>query len=245
MSNSRPPLRYKISSWTQLPQCRSNNDRDLRISVTELSCETALYGFRISVKHPKFGTLFSEVLGAKGSFITPLEETHEDLAFELSVDYILQELRKYGFFIEYNPRAHLPEEMLNYLRTLQGLDFDKIRILNVYESHMNGITDYKWYIVAFRTCKHRNWLENTYSASNKEFTNALLQGSAINITEMSAVKDFSWTWLDYVANIEDILEDNKQEEPEDDEEEEDVVDDGEEEIEATPCTGRRTCHYGD
>ncbi len=242
------PLRYKISSWKQLPLCRSNNDRDLKITVTELSCDSALYGFRISVVHPKFGTLFSELLCASGSFITPLEVTNETSAFELSVDYILQELQKFGFIVEYNPREHLPDSMIEYLRTLQGLGFDKLRILNVYEIHMNGVTDYKWYVVGFITCKHKYWLNNNYSASKKEFTNALLQGSAINISEISSAKHFNWSWLDYVANIEDILRDNIIEDNESDEikvisEEIEVS----EEIEAYPCCLNRkeACHYGD
>lgn len=208
MNSSQYPLRYKISSWKQLPQCKSNNDRDFRITVTEFVQNLELSGLRISVVHPKYGVLFSEVLESYGSFITNLTNTPNATAFELDSNTILQELNKFGFCIAFEPRAHLPMEMCEYLNTLAGLKFDKIRVLHVNQDTVNQSQSHKWYVVGFMSCKHPRWLSNVYVASKEEFTDALVQGSAINISEMDSAKGFDWKWLDFVANIEDVLKDN-------------------------------------
>lgn len=206
----KKPLRYKISSWKQLPSCRSNNDKDFRITVTEFVKNFELCGTRISVVHPTYGVVFSEVLGAYGSFITSLatSDNASTTAFELDTEHILQELRKFGFFITYHQEEHLPNSMLEYLNTLRGLKFDKLRVMNVWTRNTAGEQEFKWYVVGFQSCRHKYWLNNNYSCSNKEFTDALLDGTAINISEMNTSKGFNWSWLDYVANIDDVLKDN-------------------------------------
>lgn len=211
MSNYCPmPLRYKISSWNQLPNCRSNNDRSLRIRVAEITNFPNLIGFKISVEHPMYGILFSEVLNAKGTIITSKVEsdTVTESAFELDTQTILKELRKFGFYVSYDPRTHLSREMIDYLLTLRGLGFDKIRVLSVRDIPAEGVLSTKWYTVCFQSCKLSYWLSNTHVATAKEFTDALLNGTANNISEMSSAKGFDWSWLDYVANIDDILREN-------------------------------------
>lgn len=204
------PLRYSITSWKQLPKCLSNNDKDLRITITEFVGNTELCGTRISVVHPRYGVLFTEVLGAFGSFTTSLKQANNytGTTFELDTEHILQELRKFGFFISYREVKHLPKKLLEYLNTLRNLGFDKIRVLNVYSVDSTGDKKFKWYVVGFKTCAHGAWLNNAYSPSQKEFTEALLDGTAINISEMNSAKGFNWSWLDYVANIDDVLKEN-------------------------------------
>ena len=208
--NYSKPLRYKISSWKQLPECRSNNDRDLRITVTEFVQNFNICGTRIAVKHPEYGVLFSEVLGAYGSFITTMatSDNASTTAFELDTAHILQELRKFGFFIVYEQRERLPEKMLEYLDTVRSLGFDKLRVLNVWDRNKEGVQTSKWYVVVFQSCNHKYWLNNGYSPSKKEFSDALFDGTAINISEMNSAKGFNWSWLDFVANIEDVLKEN-------------------------------------
>ena len=204
------PLRYNISSWRQLPQCLSNNSRELSIHVSDFMGHHGLRGFRISVDHTMFGTLFACVLNASGSIITPVmgyERPEDFRSSELTTDQILGELRKYGFIITYKPRKHLGGRQLNNLMTLQGLHYEKIRLLNVWKMQ-NGVQAFSLKVVAFNPTAHGQWLNNAYSASEKEFLDALEDGTAINLTEISETEKYSWDWLDYVANIDDILKDN-------------------------------------
>lgn len=203
---TRPKLQYKISNWRQLTKCMSNNDRALKITVTDFVNNPYVRGLRISVIHPQFGTLFSELLDASGTFIsTDPESGAPETAYQLSTTTILKELYKFGFLVQYEPRESLPDTTLQYLRTLKNLKFDKLRILNVEDIDFITIPSYKWYVVGFLSGSHPRWLDNLYVASKKEFTDALLHGTAINISELCDSKDVGWSWLDYVANIDDIL----------------------------------------
>ena len=119
-------LRYKISSWRQLPDCLSNNSRELRIHITDFFNNEELRGFRISLEHTTLGVLFCCVLQARGSIVTDEDEYG---ASELTPEEILKELRKYGFEITYEPIKGLSGNLLDYLITLDKLGYDKIRVL--------------------------------------------------------------------------------------------------------------------
>lgn len=200
------PLRYKISSWRQLPKCLSNNSRELRIHVTDFFNNEELRGFRISLEHTTMGVLFCCVLQARGSLITDEDEYG---ASELSPTEILKELYKFGFYITYEPITALSGNLLDYLITLDKLGYDKIRVLNVWHYTSNGSQESDTKIVAFQANPLGNWLNNGYSANEKEFLDALNAGTAINLTDTSRTKNFRWDWLyGNVLNIEDVIEDN-------------------------------------
>lgn len=199
------PLRYKISSWRQLPNCLSNNSRELHIHITDFFNNTELRGFRISLEHTSMGVLFCCVLQARGTIITDEDEYG---ASELSPTEILRELYKYGFYIEYEPITALSGNLLDYLITLDKLGYDKIRIMNVWHTE-NGMQASDTKIVAFQSDPLGDWLNNAYSASQKEFLEALDKGTAINLTDTSRTKNFRWDWLyGKVLNIEDVIQDN-------------------------------------
>ena len=62
-------------------------------------------------------------------------------------------------------------------------------------------------VVVFNVEQNPNWLAYPYEAPYKEWVNALSKsGSAVNITDISLTKQFDWSWLNYVANIQDILD---------------------------------------
>lgn len=217
----RMPLRYNITSWDQLPQCLSNNSRNLKIDVSHFFNNDLLCGLRISVVHRAYGVLFSCVLGASGDLITSsnyYDEVEEPRAFELTPKQILDELYKFGFCIYYEQREHLSPGQIDYLITLKGLHYDKIRVLGV-KDVKNGTDVFSTKVVAFNSENHSQWLDNTYRASEKEFLRGLVDGTAINLTEISETEKYCWTWLDYVANIDDILRDNPQPNPPGDDDE--------------------------
>lgn len=198
------PLRYQISDWHQLSQVKSNNSRDLKIIVSDFVQDNRLTGLRIQIYHKDFGVLFACITGAQGSLIT---ENSENLIVEVTPQQILAELEKYGFLISFEPREHLPGTQLEYLMTLKELGYEKIRVLNVWHLEQT-VKVFKWYVVAFSIKENTNWLNNGYAASESEFINALKNGSALNISAVSKTKRWSWSWLDYVANIDDVLADN-------------------------------------
>lgn len=217
----RMPLRYNITSWDQLPQCLSNNSRNLKIDVSHFFNNDLLCGLRISVVHRAYGVLFSCMLGASGDLITSsnyYDDVEEPRAFELTPKQILDELYKFGFCIYYEQREHLSPGQIDYLITLKGLHYDKIRVLGV-KDVKNGTDVFSTKVVAFNSENHSQWLDNTYRASEKEFLKGLVDGTAINLTEISETEKYCWTWLDFVANIDDILRDNPQPNPPGDDDE--------------------------
>lgn len=198
------PLRYHISDWHQLPQCLSNNSRDLKIHVTDFIRNDELKGLRIAVHHLKFGTLFATVMSPQGSIIS---DEYVDTVHTMTTDDILSTLAMYGFLVVYCPRKHLSQSQLEYLQTLKGLRFDKLRRLPVWET-VRGNKVFQVVTVAFKIESHSDWINNNYAPSKKELDAGLIAGTAINISAISKDQCFDWSWLDYVANIDDILEDN-------------------------------------
>lgn len=204
--NRQCPLRYSISSWRQLPNCKSNNSRHLSIRVSDYFNDIHLRGFKISVEHEKFGTLFACMLDARGDIIT---EAHDYGKTELSTETILAELKKFGFYIIYNQKLHLGSEQLEYLFTLKNLGYDKLRIVNVHDASTKDSDFWGPKVVAFQVDPLGDWLNNAYSPSASEFTEALVSGTAINLTGISETKKFRWDWLkDFVANIDDVIAEN-------------------------------------
>lgn len=203
------PLRYQISSWRQLPGCMSNNSKYLKLHVSDIFDEHALRGFRILLEHEKFGVLFATVINARGMIISPESFSAEngDTVHNIPNSEILAELAKYGFFIDFHPNKHLSGHHIEYLMAVHKLHFDKLRILNVWDAS-TGTKVYTRHIVVFKEEELDQWLNNAYSPSIKEFTYALTNGYAIDITHICCAPQFDWSWLNFVANIEDILRDN-------------------------------------
>lgn len=191
---TKTPLQYEISCWKQAAKCRSNYSQQLRIRVGEFTEET-FTGTRISVVHDVYGVLFAYVVDAKGDIVVDVEGSI------MSTDEILLQLRRYGFFIEYPVKDQISQSQLAYLRVLDGLGYEKIRVMGVQSS--DSITTN---IVAFQTANKADWLNNDYTAKFSEFTEALFDGSAINLTGISNTRNYHWDWLTYVANIKDIID---------------------------------------
>lgn len=203
--NVYQPLRYQISNWRQLSQCMSNNSRELHIRITDFVQNYMISGIRIKVEHDSLGVLFACVVGASGNLVsTPVGS---DIISELSPSQIISELEKYGFLVTYNPASALKGNQLQYLMTLKGLHFDKLRVLKVRHNGSN-ITTYTTHIVVFNIKENPNWLDNNYAPPEPEFVRSLQKGSAMDITNISNTQKYDWSWLDYVANIDDILKDN-------------------------------------
>lgn len=203
MSN---PLRYNISSWLQLPECRSNNSTDLYLTVNQVIDDGShrLSGLVIYVKHTQYGTLFACLINAKGSLLTP--DKNSGIIQEFSSDEILEILATFGFDITFHVNQHLSGDQIAFLMTVDELGYNKLRRLYV-QDKPDGT--YSEYIIVFNVDKcPADWLDVNYMCGKKPFVDALLSSGAMNLTDLEQTKGFDWTWLTYVANIEDIIEDN-------------------------------------
>lgn len=201
------PYRYNISNWLQLSECKSNNSVDLFITVKQIIDDGShrLQGTNILVNHNQYGTLFACLVNSSGSLLTP--DPDSGIIKEFSTDEILAELNKFGFDITFEINQHLSGEQISYLMTLSDLGFDKIRRLWVYDSNRfdNHFSDY---IVAFNVEKCPDWIRVDYTCGSKVLSAALMDSGAMNLTALEQTKGFDWTWLTYVANIDDIIRDN-------------------------------------
>lgn len=197
-----PKLRYRIDSWYDLPKCQSNISQDYSISVSRL-IKKELRGCRITVKHTRFGVVFSTIVDGSGELIN-IEDTGRP--HEFTTRSILEELEKFGFSVEYHPELHLPIPMINYLITLRSLNYSKLRHISV-DVDGNGIS--RDFVVGFMPAELSKWLLNTYDPSNREFTKALVEGYACNISMSPEGQKLDWSWLTYIANIDDLLFDSE------------------------------------
>ena len=67
-------LRYQISSWDQITQCKSNNSKNLSLSLVKLIRSYKIEGTILQVNHPEFGTLFAAMIDGNGELITENDE---------------------------------------------------------------------------------------------------------------------------------------------------------------------------
>lgn len=201
MSN---PLRYNISNWLQLSECKSNNSADLYITVKQVIDDGShrLTGLIILVQHNQYGTLFACMVNADGTLLT--KDQNSEIIWEFTTDEITKILATFGFDITFHINQHLSGDQISYLMTLSDLGFDKLRRLIV--QGLDG--KYSEYIVVFNVAKCPEWIANDYVCGIKPFLNALQTSGAMNLTDLEQTKGFDWTWLTYVANIDDIIEDN-------------------------------------
>ena len=198
------PLRYNISNWLQLSECKSNNSTDLYITVKRVIDDGShrLTGTIILVNHTQYGTLFACLINSDGSLLTP--DPDSGRIKEFTTDEICKELYKFGFDVTFSINQHLSGDQISYLMTLSDLKFDKIRKL--YVQNLDG--HYAEYLVAFNVVKCPEWINNDFTCGIKPFLNALNTSGAMNLTDLEQTKGFDWTWLTYVANIDDIIRDN-------------------------------------
>ena len=188
-------LRYRISQWEQAVKCKSNLSDKYSIHVSSVEYFPDLSGKLIQVEHEHVGIVFSVMLDPKGNRTDASANLHP-----MSTQQILEYLKCFGFDIQYQPEASLPEEQKEYLREIQKLRMDKIRMLWI-NKQVDGINKSVPILTAFSSPVLSVWVMNTYSCTEAEFNQRCGEGLAIKLD----TKDFDWSWLTYVANIQDIL----------------------------------------
>lgn len=183
-------LQYTISDWSQLSKCQSNNSPDLKISVSQYMQNWDIEGTKVEIKHPVYGILFAYTILPKGDLITDI--TSQDLEV-MHKETLLNELRRYGFYVDYQEEEHLPVGQVNLLRTIQGLRFDKIRMFSVHDAASEFADTIR--ITAFNISEHDQWLNPGYSPSKKEWEAAILDGTAFNVSGLDEAEKYHWDWM--------------------------------------------------
>ena len=199
------PLRYNISNWLQLTECKSNNSTDLYITVKQVIDDGShrLSGIIIMVNHLQYGNLFTCLINSSGSLLTP--DPISGIIKEFSTDEICAELYKFGFDVTFHINQHLSGDQISFLMTVNDLGYNKLRRLYVQDKPDGR---YSEYIVVFNVEKCPKWIDLDFVCGKKHFVDALISSGAMNLTDLEQTKGFDWTWLTYVANIEDIIRDN-------------------------------------
>lgn len=198
-------LRYEIHDWSEVGECLSNTSRDLRIRYIELLDEE-LSGKLIMVEHNLFGTLFACLVEGHGDLLCGPNPHDPHGLHRFRDEDILMELYKFGFDIRLNREKKLTGDQLDYLMTLNGLGFDKIRAITVVLPYCPHDPKYKQVVVGFQVSGMPKWLDNTYQCPESEFLKAIEEGTAINLTAISKSRHFDWSFLkDHVLSINDIL----------------------------------------
>lgn len=204
------PYRYNISNWQQLAECKSNNSVDLYITVKQIIDDGShrLQGVNILVNHSQYGTLFACLINSSGSVLTP--DPVSGIIKEFSTDEILAELNKFGFDVEFSINQHLSGDQISFLMTVNDLGYDKLRRIWV-QDRPDGT--YSEYVIVFNTSSEKcpqKWItgDPVVQCGKKLFVDALIGSVAMNLTDLAQTKDFDWTWLTSMVNIEEIIEEN-------------------------------------
>lgn len=199
-------LQYKISKWAQLSQCRSNNSPDLRIAVSKYIQNQDIEGTKVEVTHPIYGTLFAYTILPRGDLVTNIEKDNLETVHH---DILLNELKRYGFYVLYEEEEYLPVGQVRLLKTLQGLHFDKIRIFAI--QNLSSAWKDSLRVTAFDILEHENWLNAGYSPTVQEWQNAILNGTAFNVSGLEEAQKYHWDFLyNTVGDIDKILLSNEE-----------------------------------
>ena len=198
----KEPLRYVISSWEQLVECLSNTSNSLHIKVSKCIGNELLKGTLISVVDDVFGTLFTYLVDGSGSYLSD----NDDTEYQLTVSSILKELERYGFLVTYNKYEHLSDDQVKYLNVLKGLGYDHIRVFSL--SSRDYVTRQQANqpaVVAFSYKHNPEWMDISFSCSNTAFVSEVVKGHCVRVDDSF---NYDWSWLDYVASIDKLLEYN-------------------------------------
>lgn len=194
-------LQYQISDWKQLSKCKSNNSPDLQICVSEYMQNQDIEGVKVEVKHPIYGTLLAYTILPKGQLITDITRKNLEVMHKQT---LLNELSRYGFYVDFQEEENLSSGQVALLRTIQGLKFDKIRMFSINDA------SYSWedslVITAFNIESHENWLNAGYSPTKREWESAILDGTAFNVSGLDEAKKYNWDWTyNAILDLDQIL----------------------------------------
>lgn len=188
-----------------MTECKSNNSRDLYLSLVNLIRSWKIQGRLIQVVHPEFGVLFSAMIEGEGKLVTNLDEKGRYLPF-MTTDEILKQLAKFGFYIRYDVKSNLPDETFVFLQQISLLGYEKITKVMLQTTNKEGDTIWQPSIVVFK-CVDDNVDLMSYGQklSRSKYIRKVDKNIILNVTDQEGI---SWDWVTSYFNISDILNEN-------------------------------------
>lgn len=121
-----------------------------------------------------------------------------------STESILKELERFGYYIKYNVKMHLPEDIIKLFNSLLALGYDKItRVALEFVSPDTGRTLKRPVILALKSPDNTDLLEFDCILREKSYNAKLNDNIIMNVSKYNNIK---WDWLDHIYNIADLLD---------------------------------------
>jgi len=144
------------------------------------------------------------MIKGSGSLITEFDEDGIEIPF-LTTEEILRQIMKFGFYVQYDVKKYLPTNILAYLATIDNLGYDKITVVAVEDWDNNGQRIWRPTVIVMKSAFNDDLLTYGCKVTRKVFNDKLNANVVVNVTHE---KDMVWDWVTYIANIEDILNEN-------------------------------------
>ena len=144
------------------------------------------------------------MIDGHGTLITAQDDEGADIPF-LTKDEILKQLMKFGFYITYDVKNNLPEFVLDFLYKVMNLGYDKISRIALESYDVNGNRVWRPTVIVIKSGYNTDLLTFDCKVFRKKFDEKLECNTLMNVTHEPGM---IWDWLAYIANIEDILDEN-------------------------------------
>lgn len=158
----------------------------------------------LQVNHAQYGTLFAAMIDGSGELVTTYDEEGDIIPF-LTTNQILKQIMKFGFYVTYNVPSNLPNNIIDFLSTIDNLDYDKITKVSVRERNKEGYMTWRTKVIVMKSAENTDLLEFGCKITKTKYLDKLQANSIMNVTEEEGM---SWDWLTYIANISDLLDEN-------------------------------------
>lgn len=145
------------------------------------------------------------MIKGSGSLLTDYDEEGNYLPF-LTTEEILKQLLKFGFIIKYDVKSNLPSPVFSFLARIDDLGYDKITKVVVVKKGLEGTRIREQVVLVFKAVPdNMDILKFGVVISQATLAKKLEANIVMNVTHE---EDMTWDWLNYTANISDILDEN-------------------------------------
>lgn len=163
-----------------------------------------LEGLLLQVNHTNLGTLFAAVIQGTGVLVTQEDEYGYAIPF-MTTDEILRQISKFGFYVTYKRRSHLPGPVLDFFQRWMDMGYGRITRVLLQSENKYGDTIWVDSVVLFKeTVENQDLLCYGKKLSRIAYMKKVDANSIQNVTNVG----FDWDWVDSFYRLEDIMDEN-------------------------------------